>query len=349
MEDVRFEVGRTGAVTPIAWLRPVKLAGTTVKRASLHNADQIKRLDVRIGDAVVVRKAGEIIPEVVSVNLARRPDDSRVLEYPTECPVCGANLERTGSEVAFRCPNTSGCAAQIRRRIEHWVSRSAMDVDGVGESLIEQLINAGLIKNAADLYRLTKEQLLTLERMGEKSADNVVAALNASKKRPLANLFFALGIRHVGQGVAELLAGRFDSIASLAKASTDEIASVEGVGPTIAQAVVEYFAEPLTQLLIKELEALGVVGETEGDAIQQVSQELAGKTFVISGTLNTMDRTSAEKAIKLRGGRATSSVTKKTNYLVVGDSPGSKLAKAQELGITVIDETGFRSMLGIAD
>jgi DNA ligase (NAD+) len=349
VEDVRFEVGRTGAVTPIAWLKPVKLAGTTVKRASLHNADQIKRLDVRIGDAVVVRKAGEIIPEVVSVNLKRRPGNSGVLNYPTDCPVCGAHLERTGSEVAFRCPNTDGCPSQVRRRIEHWVSRSAMDVDGVGESLIEQLIGASLIKNASDLYRLTKEQLLTLERMGDKSAENVLAALQASKKRPLANLFFALGIRHVGQGVAELLAGRFDSIASLAQASKEEIASVEGVGPTIAQAVCEYFAEALNQLLIKELESLGITGEGGERTLQPVSQELASKTFVLSGTLNTMDRASAEKAIKLRGGKATSSVTKKTNYLVVGDNPGSKLAKAQELGITVIDEAEFRSMLGIAD
>jgi DNA ligase (NAD+) len=349
VEHVHFEVGRTGAVTPIAWLKPVKLAGTTVKRASLHNADQIKRLDVRIGDAVVVRKAGEIIPEVVSVNLTRRPEASHPLKYPSKCPVCGTHLERSGTEVAFRCPNTFGCPSQIRRRMEHWVSRNAMDVDGVGEALIEQLINAGMIKNVADLYRLTKEQLLTLERMGDKSADNVLAALQSSKQRPLANLFFALGIRHVGEGVAELLAERFDSIKSLANAKKEEIASIEGVGPTIAAAVAEYFAQQSNRELVEKLEQVGISGQSSAAVVKPVSNELAGKTFVLSGTLNLMDRTEAEKAIKQRGGKATSSVTKKTNYLVVGDKPGSKLAKAQELGITVIDESEFRLMLGISD
>lgn len=351
VEDIRFDVGRTGAVTPLAFLKPVKLAGTTVKRATLHNADQIKRLDVRVGDSVTVRKAGEIIPEVVSVNASKRKPDSKPCLYPSDCPVCGTALNRPQDEVVYRCPNVFGCPAQVRKRIEHWVSRNAMEVDGVGEALIEQLINASLIKNVADLYRLTKEQLLSLERMGDKSADNVLKALEKSKLRPLANLFYALGVRHVGQGVAELLADRFDSIESLAEASAEDIAAVEGVGPTIAQAVQEFFAQPANRALIAELRQVGVCGQKE-EAIENrgpISQDFAGKTFVLSGTLKFMDRNSAEKAIKQRGGKATSSVTKKTNYLVVGDSPGSKLAKAQELGITIINESEFQALLGITD
>ncbi|MGH9553967.1 MAG: NAD-dependent DNA ligase LigA, partial [Terriglobales bacterium] len=206
IEDIHFDVGRTGAVTPVAWLSPVKLAGTTVKRATLHNADQIKRLDVRIGDTVVVRKAGEVIPEVLSVKTEKRPADSQPFVYPTQCPICHTALERIGSEVVFRCPNIYGCQAQIERRIDHWVGRDAMDIDGVGSVLIEQLVQHNLIHNPADLYQLTEEKLLTLERMGAKSAQNILSGIDSSRSRPLSNLIFALGIRHVGSSGAELLA-----------------------------------------------------------------------------------------------------------------------------------------------
>jgi DNA ligase (NAD+) len=344
VEAIHFDVGRTGAVTPVAWLRPVKLAGTTVKRATLHNAEQIRRLDVRVGDTVVVRKAGEIIPEVLSVKVEKRHADSVPFEYATECPVCGTPLERIGTEVVFRCPNTFGCPSQVRRRIEHWVGRDAMDVDGVGESLIDLLVTNKLITRVSDLYRLTQEQLLSLPRLGAKSAQNILSAIQASKQRPLANLIFALGIRHVGSTGAELLAERFGSLETLANASAADIASAEGVGPAISEGVVEFFQHPESRKLMEELKEVGVSLETAADeSSQPLAQTLAGKTFVLTGTL-TMERDEAEKQIKRRGGKCTSSVSKKTDYVVVGASPGSKLQKAQELGITVIDETGLKEL-----
>jgi DNA ligase (NAD+) len=344
LEDVQFDVGRTGAVTPVAWLKPVKLAGTTVKRATLHNADQISRLGVQIGDTVLVRKAGEVIPEVLSVRVEKRPKDSKPIEYPQTCPACNTPLERFGSEVVLRCPNTYGCLAQTKRRLEHFVSRDAMDIDGVGEALIDQLFRAGLIKNVGDLYRLTKDELLSLERLGNKSADNVLKALEKSKERPLANLIFALGIRHVGSGSAELLADRFHSLETLAVASLEDVEAIEGIGPTIAQAVQEFFQHQEAKDLIEVFKEVGVKLQSTDEPIAPLPQTFAGKTFVLTGTLPTMDRHEAEKQIKLRGGKATSSVTKKTNYVLAGENPGSKLIKAQELGITVIDEGQFRLM-----
>lgn len=350
VEEIHFDVGRTGAVTPTAYLKPVKLAGTTVKRATLHNADQIRRLDVRVGDTVVVRKAGEIIPEILSVRLEKRPANTVPFEYPTTCPICGSELQRAANEVAFRCLNTYGCRSQQQRRIQHWVSRDAMDLDGVGEMLIAQMVEKGLIEKPSDLYKLTEDQLMSLERMGKKSAQNILAAVETSKTRPLANLFYALGIRHVGASGAELLADHFPSLDALAQAPAAEISRVEGVGPTIAQAVVDFFQESANQSLVADLKASGI--KTEQDAATlaaqaQIEKTLEGKTFVITGTLESMERGDAEKQIKLRGGKPTSSVSKKTDYLVVGASPGSKLAKAQELGITIIDEAELKSLLGI--
>jgi DNA ligase (NAD+) len=345
VENVQFDVGRTGAVTPVAWLAPVKLAGTTVKRATLHNADQIKRLDVHIGDTVVVRKAGEVIPEVVTVVVSKRPHGAKPVQYPDDCPVCGTPLERSGNEVALRCPNTYGCPTQTKRRIEHWVSRDAMDVDGVGESLIEQLIRDGLIQNAADLYRLTEEKLLSLERFGAKSADNVLKALEKSKTRPLANLIFALGIRHVGSGGAELLANHFGRLTDLVLATPEDIEAIEGIGPTIAQAVKEFFSNPVNADLIKQLEEVGIQMESPRANALPTSKAFQGQTFVLTGTLENMDRHGAEAAIKRMSGKVTSSVTKKTNYVVAGSNPGSKLARAQELGIKVVNEAEFQDML----
>jgi DNA ligase (NAD+) len=347
IDAIHFDVGRTGAVTPVAWLRPVKLAGTTVKRATLHNAEQIRRLDVRVGDTVVVRKAGEIIPEVLSVKVENRPAYSQPFVYPTTCPVCETPLERIGSEVVFRCPNTFGCPSQVRRRIEHWVGRDAMDVDGVGESLIDQLVSSSLVTRVSDLYRLTETQLLTLPRLAKKSAQNILAAIDVSRRRPLPNLIFALGIRHVGTTGAELLAEKYQSLEKLAAASADDIAGIEGVGPAISEGVVEFFQHPQTAKLIEELKEAGVTLETivsDAESARALPQTLAGKSFVLTGTLETMERDTAEKNIKRRGGKVSSSVSKKTDYVIVGASPGSKLSKAQELGITIIDEAQFRKL-----
>jgi DNA ligase (NAD+) len=344
VEEVQFEVGRTGAITPAACLRPLQLAGTTVKRATLHNADQIKRLDLRVGDHVIVRKAGEIIPEVVNVLTQKRSGHSEPVRFPDQCPDCGTALEKPDGEVVIRCPNVSGCLTQVRRRIEHWVSRDAMDVDGVGEALIEQLLREQLISNVADLYRLSKDKLIGLERFGEKSADNLLKALDQSKKRPLANLIYALGIRHVGIGGAELLANHFGTLAKLLQASQEEIEAAEGIGPTIASAVRSYFDDHSNQELVKELLEVGIQpGESE--PAQAVSEILAGKVFVITGTLVSMDRSEAEKEIRRHGGKSTGTVSKKTSYLICGENPGSKLVRAQELGITIINEAEFHALL----
>ena len=347
IEDIHFDVGRTGAVTPVAWLAPVKLAGTTVKRATLHNAEQIKRLDIRVGDTVVVRKAGEVIPEILSVRLEKRQARSAPFVYPSTCPICGTTLERDGQEVVFRCPNINGCRAQVERRIEHWVSRDAMDMDGVGSSLIEQLIKHKLIATAADLYTLTEEQLVSLERLGKKSAQNILKSISTSKKRPLANLIFALGIRHIGSAGAELLADRFHSIDKLMQSDSKEIEQIEGIGAKIAASVTDYFSHAENRQFIEQLRAAGVSLEfsEEERAVANYPQSLAGKVFVLTGTLEGLDRSEAEKNIKLRGGKVSSSVSKKTSYVLVGASPGSKLATARELGITVIDEAEFRQLL----
>jgi DNA ligase (NAD+) len=343
LENIEFDVGRTGAVTPTAHLQPVQLAGTTVKRASLHNFDQIRRLDVRIGDTVLVRKAGEIIPEVLSVVLSKRPPNAKAVVEPTQCPVCASHLERTGTEVALRCLNVS-CPAQTQRRLEHWVGRSGMDIEGLGTVLIAQLLESGLVHAACDLYRLTADQLVELERMGRKSAEKVVANIEASKTRPLANLLTALGIRHVGSNVAELLAEHYSSMHEIMSAS--DLDSVEGVGPTIAEAVKDYFAQPVNRQLLEELEAAGVKMHADAQSRRRAApQTLSGKTFVLTGTLPTMDRAVAEKLIKSHGGKVSSSVSKKTDYVLAGESAGSKLAKAQELGITVIDEAAFQQLL----
>ncbi|MBX9692685.1 MAG: NAD-dependent DNA ligase LigA, partial [Cyanobacteria bacterium] len=320
---------------------------TTVKRASLHNADQIQRLGIHIGDTVVVRKAGEIIPEVLSVKLDRRPDGAQPVEYPQTCPVCDTALVRHKEEVALRCPNTYGCRSQKERRIKHWVSRDAMDIEGVGGVLVKQLVEKGLVERPSDLYKLTVEQVSGLERMGAKSAQNVIKGIEASKSKDLANLIYAFGIRHVGVMVAELIANRFSSIDELRSAKLSDIADIDGVGPTIAEAVVEFFAHPDSIRTVDDLKEFGVRLERsaeEGDSGPQ-SNAFEGMTFVITGTLETMDRSDAEKAIRNRGGKATSSVSKKTNFLVCGASPGSKLAKAQSLGVKVLNEEEFKTLL----
>jgi DNA ligase (NAD+) len=349
LEAIELDVGRTGAVTPVARLKPVQLAGTTVKRASLHNFEQIRRLDVRVGDTVVVRKAGEIIPEVLRVVQAKRPPNAQPVVEPASCPVCASKLERIGSEVALRCINPQ-CPAQTQRRLEHWVSRSAMDIEGLGSVVISHLLESQLVHNPADLYRLTADQLMTLERMGKKSADKIIANIQASKERPLANLIHALGIRHVGAQMAEAIAEHCGSVESLIAANENDFANLEGVGPAIAEAIRDFFAIDSNRELISRLGEAGVKLKSDGDTAERVAvrQTMAGKSVVLTGTLE-MDRLAAEKLIKAHGGKVSSSVSKKTDYVLVGENPGSKLAKAQELGITVIDEAKFKELLNAAD
>lgn len=346
VEDILFEVGRTGAVTPVASLLPVKLAGSTVKRASLHNFDQIKRLDVRVGDTVVVRKAGEVIPELLRVIPEKRPTTATEVQEPQFCPICASGLLRSGEEVALRCVNYS-CPAQVQRRLEHWVSRDAMDIEGLGEVIIRQLLEAKLVGDPADIYKLNQEQLLSLERMGNKSAEKLSAAIEKSKSRPQSNLIYALGIRHVGVRMAEILVERFSCLRNLQKAGAEDLDQIEGIGPSIAEAIVQFFADQENQRLVQRLEECGINPETVDEPRELLEQTLAGKTFVLTGTLPTLERAEVEKLIKARGGKPSSSVSKKTDYVVVGANPGSKLQKAQELGITIIDEDEFRRLIGV--
>lgn len=345
LEDIEFDVGRTGAVTPVAKLKPVQLAGTTVKRATLHNFEQIARLDIRIGDTVVVRKAGEIIPEVLRVVTEKRPAHAIPVVEPEQCPVCASKLERIGTEVALRCFNAQ-CPAQTQRRLEHWVSRSAMDIEGLGSVLISQLLEAGLVRDPADIYSLTPEQLTGLERVGKKSADKVIANIEISKQRPLAQLIYALGIRHVGAQMAEVIAERCASAETLLTATDGDFTSLEGVGPAIVEAIRDFFAIESNRELIKRLGDAGVKLKNDGAKSFEpaANQVFAGKSFVLTGTL-AMDRLDAEKLIKAHGGKISSSVSKKTDFVLVGANPGSKLAKAQELGITVIDEARLKELM----
>ncbi len=337
----------------MACLRPVQLAGTTVKRASLHNFEQIRRLDVRVGDTVVVRKAGEIIPEVVRVVMEKRPPSAQPVEPPLNCPSCGTKLERIGTEVALRCTNVS-CPDQLQRRMEHWVSRNCMDIEGLGSSVVSKLIELKLIKDPADLYMLTQESLtqLKLQKPGEPPAkkkstkfeDKIVQNIQDSKQRPLENLLTALGIRHVGTTMAEALAQRYGSMQELMEAT--DLHALEGAGPAVAEAVREFFSHEGNRELICKLEELGVNMKGTEPAIRQVvNSAIGGKSFVLTGTLPTLDRTAAEKLIKAHGGKVSSTVSKKTDFLLAGESAGSKLSKAQELGITVIDEAMFQELL----
>jgi DNA ligase (NAD+) len=348
LESVEFDLGRTGAVTPVANLKPVKLAGTTVKRATLHNFDQVDRLGLCIGDTVVVRKAGEIIPEILRVVLEKRPAGAEPIVAPSLCPDCSSPLQRSSEEVVLRCNNIN-CPAQVERRLIHFVSRDAMDIEGLGEVLVKQLVKAGFLKDAADIYSLTEESVLQLERMGKKSAEKLIANIEKSKTRAQANLIFALGIRHVGVRMGEILVERFVCLKNLMNASLEDLDSIEGVGPSIALSIVHFFQDSENRSLIERLEAKGVVIEASAPAeAEKLPQTLAGKSFVLTGTLS-LDRSEAEKMIKARGGKPSSSVSKKTDYLVLGANAGSKLQKAQELGITVIDEDQFKALLGDAD
>ena len=340
--DIVVQVGRTGALTPVAILEPVEVSGVTVSRATLHNEDEVKRKDVRIGDWVVVRRAGEVIPEVVKSIPERRTGKEREFRMPDRCPVCGGPVVRPPGEVIHRCENLS-CPARIKEAIRHFASRRAADIEGLGEKLVDQLVEKGLVKRISDLYHLRKEQLAALERMGEKSAQNLLDQLERSKGMSLARFIYALGIRYVGEHIAEVLAERFGSIDELARASYEELVGIPEIGPRIAQSIVDFFASEDNRRLIEELKAVGIDPRAERP---KEKGPLAGKTFVFTGRLSDMTREEAKRLVESLGGKVASSVSRKVDYVVVGEDPGSKLDRARALGITTLSEEEFKELVG---
>jgi DNA ligase (NAD+) len=344
--DIGINVGRTGSLNPYAILEPVRVGGVTISSAALHNEEDIHRKDIRIGDWVVVQRAGEVIPEIVEPIVSRRTGKERIFHMPGRCPVCGSEVIKPEGEAMHRCTNAA-CPSQALERIRHFVSRGAMDIDGVGDKLCQALFEAGLIEDAADLYYLTKEQLLSLERMAEKSASNVLNSIEASKDRPLARVILALGILHVGDQYAELLAQRFTSIDHLAKASGEDLLSLSTIGPKIAESIAAFFRQERNRQIIEKLKKAGVKLEKATIVGEELvsSLPLAGLEFVLTGKLESLTRPEAEAKIKALGGKAGSDVTKKTSYVVVGADPGSKLAKAEKLGTKTITEAEFLDLL----
>ncbi len=347
LKHISYQVGRTGAITPVANLEPVLLAGTTVKRASLHNADQIAKLDVREGDMVFVEKGGEIIPKITGVDFSQRPEGSEPTHYITQCPECDTPLVRKEGEAVHFCPNDTGCPPQIKGRIQHFISRKAMDIEGIGGETVELLFDQGLIHNYADLYTLTKDQLLPLERMAEKSATNLIEGIEASKKVPYEKVLFALGIRYVGETVAKKLARSHKTIEALIQASAEELMQVDEIGERIARSVVDFFQDPVKRELVERLRTYGLQFAISEDQLAGQTDLLKGSTFVVSGVFETLSRTELKKMIEDNGGKVASSVSSKTTYLVAGDKMGpSKRTKAEQLGVPILSEHDFLGMLG---
>lgn len=345
LKEVAYQVGRTGTVTPVAHLEPVWLAGTRVSRATLHNFEDLKRKDIRLGDQVVLEKGGDVIPKVVKPLPELRTGKEKPIETPKVCPVCGSPLKKPPNEVAIRCVNIN-CPAQIKERIYHFAIRDAMDIEGLGDKLVNQLADKGLVKNFADIYRLTEEGVAQLERMGKKSAQNLISSIEKSKSRPLANLIFALGIRHVGLQSAKILASRFKSLERLMKAREEELAEMEGIGPVMAESIREFFTTPENIKTIEDMFELGVKPKEEKLPAVALRPEVAGKTFVFTGTLESMSRGEAEKLVESLGGIAGKSVSSKTDFVVAGEEAGSKLAKAQQLGVKILNEAEFLRLVG---
>ena len=344
--SIEVNVGRTGVITPYAVMEPVRLAGTTVSKATLHNRDFIREKDIRVGDTVLVRKAGEIIPEIVRVVLAKRPEGAVPFRMPSTCPACGAPVYEDEDDAAVRCTGLT-CPAQAVRLIEHFASRDAMDIEGLGSSMAETLFAAGLVKNVADIYRLgrRRDELLAIDRMGEKSADNLLAAIEASKTRGLSRLLFAFGIRHIGQKAAKLLAVKYRRLDALLEASVEELAEIRDVGLVMAESFCAWASNPSARDILASLVSEGVLTE----AVEEVKENLLeGKTFVLTGTLPTLSRKEAGEKIESYGGKTSSSVSKNTDYVLAGEEAGSKLTKATALGIPVIDEEEFLRMIGEA-
>ena len=343
LNDITIQVGRTGALTPVAELEPVLLAGTTVSRATLHNADEIARKDIRVGDIVVVEKAGEIIPAVISVVKAKRAPQRAPYVFPAHCPACGAEAVRLEGEAAWRCPN-AGCPPQVRRRIEHFTGRQAMDIEGLGIAVVDQLVERGLIQNIADLYQLTEEDLLPLDKFAQKSAGNLIIALVASKKAELWRLIHGLGIQHVGTGASKDLANHFRSLEKIRVADEETLVEIDGIGEIMAQSIRQFFSQKENHATVERLINAGLSVAQE-DLIKEADLPLKGRIFVLTGTLLTLNREEAKALIERAGGKVTGSVSKKTSYLLTGESPGSKFAKAEKLGVPIIGEDQLREMV----
>jgi len=342
LEDIGINVGRTGSLNPYAILKPISVGGVTISRAALHNEDDIRRKDIRIGDTVIIQRAGDVIPEIVGPVVSKRTGNEKIFSMPSRCPACGAEVIRFEDEAMHRCTNAA-CPAQALERLKHFVSRGAMDIEGVGERLCTVLFQSGLVKDVADIYSLTQEQLLGLERMGEKSVSHILDSIEKSKSRSLAQVLFALGIPQVGSETATLLASRFRNLDELGKAEEEELRSIPSIGPKIAESIAAFFRQEDNRRIIEKLRKAGV--EPKGETPAKLSgMPLAGKEFVLTGTLESMTRQEAEARIKALGGATGSSVTKKTTYVVAGADPGSKLDKARKLGIAVLSEEEFLKM-----
>jgi len=339
---IDVQVGRTGALTPVAHLRPVEVGGVVVKRATLHNQEEIQRKDIRIGDTVIVERAGDVIPEVVKVVESKRTGREIPFQMPTHCPVCGTKVEKKEGEVILRCPNPQ-CPAQSRQSLKHFVSRGAMNIEGLGQKLLDQMVEKGLVKDPADLYTLKEEDLLQLDRMGSKLAQNILSAIRKSKNTTLSKFLFSLGIRYVGEHTAQILASRYKSLEELMDATEEELMAIEGIGPQVAESIVSFFSQDTNRELIKRLLDSGVNLETQTYA---QATEVSQKTFVLTGSLRSMTREEAKRLIQEKGGMVGSSVSKNTDYLVVGEAPGSKLQKARELGVKVLTEEEFLKLMG---
>ena len=343
---VTYQVGRTGAVTPVANLEPVQLSGTIVKRASLHNADIIASLDLHIGDMVYVEKGGEIIPKITGVDVASRPQNSEKVTFITHCPECGSKLIRYEDEAAHYCTNETACPPQIKGKIEHFISRRAMNIEGLGPETVDQFYQEGMIHNVADLYTLKAEDICKLERMGEKSAENIIQGIEASKQVPYERVLFALGIRFVGETVAKKVAKAFRSIDALATATLDELIHVDEIGEKIAQSILLYFSNEQNRMLVERLRQAGLKLEADEEDLSGHTDRLQGKSIVISGVFALHSRDEYKDLIEKHGGKNVGSISKKTSFILAGDNMGpSKLEKAQKLGIPIIDENEFLSMI----
>jgi len=342
--NIEVNVGRTGALTPTAILEPVNIGGVTVSRATLHNQDEIDRKDVRIGDTVIVERAGDVIPEIVKVVVEKRTGKEKKFKIPDRCPVCGAEVDRPAGEAVARCTGIA-CPAKLKETIIHFASRDAMNIEGLGEKIIEQLVDHGLVKDYADLYDLNMEKMLTLERMGKKLASNILTSITNSKKTTLDKLIYALGILHVGEHIAKILAQEFATLDELVQASKERLTQIKGIGPEIASSIVKFFSQKANQRVLQKLQEKGIEYTPLTRPKRAVAQKLAGKTFVFTGALRNMSRQEAEAKVEELGGKASSSVSKKTDYVVVGEDPGSKYEKAKALGLKIITEEEFRQLI----
>ena len=345
VEDIFVQVGRTGVLTPVARVAPVRLGGAVVRRATLHNQDEIERKDIRIGDQILIQRAGDVIPEVVSVDVSVRSGKEKKFTFPSHCPVCGSAVEQKAGEVAVRCTSRN-CTAQLKKRIWHLSMKDSLNIDGLGKKTAEQLVDEGVVKKYSDIYTLNTEKLMSLEGFAEKSCESLLAAIAATRTPELHRLIFGLGIRHVGERTAKVLARHFRSMLAITQATEEEFESIHEIGPEVARALFEYFRDPE---LVRELKDLlkYIQPQALGQSLAAANSSITGKIFVLTGTLATLSRSDATAKIEELGGRVSSSVSKKTHYVVAGADPGSKLEQARKLGVSVIDETELRRFLGI--